>query len=144
MTEKKTLRNTSAEELQDHCDALVNELKARGFSHHDAEDSVMEALAKELEASNVIDRNAWLFRTAYNYAIALRRKQKITAKHKKALAYHAARIREEGAPNPLTEAARHEEAEIVLKMMAEALAVLTDLDREILTRRVERGLTSRN
>jgi RNA polymerase sigma factor (sigma-70 family) len=124
-------------------DRLVAKLKARGIPHHDAEDAAMVAQRMALEAKGIRDLDAWLFTTAYNYARALHRRKKTAAKHQKALAHHAARIRQEGAPNPLAEAAGHEEREIVSKIVAEALETLTTLNRAILVRHFEMNSTIR-
>jgi RNA polymerase sigma-70 factor (ECF subfamily) len=116
---------------------LVVKLKARGINHHVAEDAAMDALCKEIEGEqNSVDLGAWIFRIALNTAFTNGRKMKVANNHRKALAYHAARLRENEVSEPWEKAARREETGILAKLMSEALLTLSVLDREIVVQKI--------
>jgi DNA-directed RNA polymerase specialized sigma24 family protein len=61
MTQENTLRNANESDLQRYYDDLVGKLKARGISHHDAEDQAQQAICKSLDVKNLQESKAWLF-----------------------------------------------------------------------------------
>jgi RNA polymerase sigma factor (sigma-70 family) len=129
---RTTLRNTSAKELQNHRDRLVDWLKAHGINHHDAENLAQDALSKGLDVENLVNPEGWLFETAINGAVDLHRRKKTAIKHHQAVGHHEARICGNATCDPVAEASLFEESEIREKLLLDALAILPALDREIL------------
>lgn len=132
-----TLKKADPKELKVHLNVMVGSLKARGTRHHDAEDLAAEALCKGLDVENLRNPEGWLHRVLFRGAYTLGRRKKTAANHRQALGHHAARIRGQAVVNPGHEMECREEAENLGKIMTEALAILTDLDRAILLHWVE-------
>ena len=133
---QNTIRDMDASELKVHYDRLVGRLKARGISYHDADNLAMHALCEGLDVQNLLKPQALLFRIALNRLYTLGRRMKTAAKHRQAFGRHAARIREQAVVDPVAEAIHCEEAEMLPKIMHEALATLPALDGEILMQQV--------
>ncbi len=139
--DRSTLRWAKPKQLQEYFDSLVNKLKTQGIGHHDAEDQAMAAFCKGLDKTNLLEPEAWLFTTSIRSAYTLGRQKQTVAKHRQALGYHATRLGEQVINSPVAEAERREEAEIMAKMMHEALATLNALDRTLLDESVNKYST---
>jgi RNA polymerase sigma factor (sigma-70 family) len=139
----QTLRNSDAKELKNYHDRLVDGLKALGIDHHDAEDSAAVAFCKFLGKKGLSNENGWFWRVARNDAVTIGRSKKRAKRHRRAVGYHAALLREQTVVDPLANLEMRDKAGILAKIMAEALAQLSDTNRHILTQRIVDGLTSK-